>query len=73
MPKKKYNLAINKIKESIKINNKNENAYYNLANIYKSQENFDEAIIGYEKTLKINKNYLKAYLNLGHIFYLKKN
>jgi len=60
--------AIGEFRLSIKLNPNNAEPYWNLARIFASQQNFDEAITLLEKTIKINPKNILAYNNLGGLY-----
>ena len=60
--------AIELIKKAIELNPKQAAYYGNLANIYKSQQQFDKAIANYQHAVLLAPNYLDAYNQMGIIF-----
>jgi len=63
--KGKIDEAIKCHKKAIQLDPRNAEAYYNLGNIFYSQDNFKKAIGEYEKAVSINPKYTKAHINLG--------
>jgi protein O-GlcNAc transferase len=60
----KYDEAINSISKSILINEYDERAYNNLANVYRDIGVYSRSIENYLKSIEINKNYIDAKINL---------
>ena len=54
-------------------NPKYHSAYYNMAIVYKRQNNLDQAINWYKKAIEVNPRYSYAYNNLANIYKNKKN
>ena len=57
----------------IEVNPKYHSAYYNMAIVYKRQNNLDQAINWYKKAIEVNPRYSYAYNNLANIYKNKKN
>ena len=50
---------------AIEVNPRYSYAYNNLANIYKNNKNYEEAIKYYKKAVQHNSTYTLAYVNMG--------
>ncbi|OGU34401.1 MAG: hypothetical protein A2068_12440 [Ignavibacteria bacterium GWB2_35_6b] len=57
---KKYNIAINYLKKSIELNNKDAQTYYNLSGAYFNVGNINDAVKSVERCLSLNGNYPQA-------------
>ena len=65
---KDFDDALLNYKNAIRTKEDNLEAYYNLANLFKSLKNYDEAIKNYKNVIKLNPNFSDAYNNIGTIY-----
>jgi len=67
-------IAIQYYKTAIKLEPKDEQAYYNLALYYQNNNKLNEAINEYQFIInKINKSYFSAYFNKGYVYMIYLN
>jgi tetratricopeptide (TPR) repeat protein len=57
--------AIKKLKEAIEIDPENNEAHYNLGEIYLQQENFEEGIAATRRAIELNDKDVMAHVNLA--------
>jgi len=67
--KNNYTNAIDLIKKSLKINNNQPIAHYNLGLAYEELERFEIALESYENAISIKLDYAEAYNNSGSVLY----
>ncbi len=60
----KYNDAITKFDQALKLNDKNPEIYYNLGVIYESKNDIEKAKKMYQKALELNPHYVLARQHL---------
>jgi len=66
---KNYDEAEKNFKKLIKEDQDNSFSYYNnLANVYRDQKKFEEAIEYYQKSIEVNPQYETAYQNLAILY-----
>ena len=63
-----FDEALLNYKNAIRTKENNLEAYYNLANLYKSLKNYDEAIKNYKKVIELDPNFSDPYNNIGTIY-----
>ncbi len=63
--KGKKHAAKKLIKQAIRINPEIPAYYNNLGEIYRSEQEYDNAILNYQKAISLNAQYAQAYNNLG--------
>jgi tetratricopeptide (TPR) repeat protein len=68
----KIDLAIEKIRKAVDLDNENPQAWCLLAGIY-NELNLEEAIPYYERAIKLNPRYYLAYRGLGNYYLKNKN
>ena len=57
------------LQKAISIEPKNYKLYYNLANLYFSQNKYNAAIVNYKSSIKNNKDFAHAWNNLGLAYF----
>ena len=70
---KNYQGAIQKYKDVIKLNPKDDMAYGNQALAYSELQNYNEALVNFNKAIELNPNNNYAYNNRGTIYNKLKN
>ena len=68
-----FQLAINAIKTSLKLDKKLFQSYYSLGIIYTDMQDHDKAVENYTKALEINDKSSEAHNNLANLFSLLNN
>lgn len=67
------NEAIKYYQDSILINPKLVDSYYNLGNIYQRQNRLEDALLIYRQAQETNPRHYGSYLNIGNIFFQQGN
>lgn len=63
--KGEYDRAIEELKNSLKFDPGNENAYYGLGNCYYRKQMYEKAVESYKKAIEINPDFSNAHYGLG--------